>query len=61
MQPKHEPKHTHPRRTPKPGVAGCKQSPHTSTRQEWRGAAEARAQTHTPTARTQAKSGGVKL
>ena len=58
-QPKPEPKHTHPRRAPRPGVAGCKQSAHTSTRQEWRGAAETRAQTHTPTARTQARVGGV--
>ena len=59
MQLKPEPKHTHPRRAPKPGVAGCKRSAHTSTRQEWRGAAETRAQTRTPTARTQARSGGV--
>ena len=29
-QPKPEPKHTHPRRTPQPGVAGCKRSAHTS-------------------------------
>ena len=57
MQPKPEPKHTNPRRAPQPGVAGCKRSAHTSTRQEWRGAAETRAQTHTPTARTQARSG----
>ena len=59
VQLKPEPKHTHPRRAPKPRVAGCKRSAHTSTRQEWRGAAETRAQTHTPTARTQARSGGV--
>ena len=59
MQPKPEPKHTHPRRAPKPGVAGCKGSAHTSTRQAWRGAAKTRAQTHTPTAYTQARSGGV--
>ena len=59
VHPKPEPKHTHPRRVPKPGLAGCKRSAHTSTRQEWRGAAETRAQTHTPTARTQARSGGV--
>ena len=64
-QPKPEPKHTHPRRAPQPGVAGCKQSAHTSTQtaqhcsQEWRGAAETRAQTHTPTARTPARSNGV--
>ena len=59
VQPKPEPKHTHPWRAPQPGVAGCKRSVHTSTRQEWRGAAETRAQTHTPTARTPARSGGV--
>ena len=64
-QPKPEPEHTHPQRTPQPGVAGCKRSAHTSTQtaqhpsQEWRGAAETRAQTHTPTARTPARSGGV--
>ena len=61
VQPKPEPKYTHPRRTSKPGVAGCKRSAHTRTRQEWRGAAKTRAQTHTPTARTQARSGGLKL
>ena len=61
VQLKPEPKHTHPRRAPKPGVAGCKQSAHTSTRQEWRAAAETRAQTHTPTARTKATSGGLKM
>ena len=59
VQPKPEPKQTHPRRAPKPGVARCKQSTNTSTRQEWRGAAKTRAQTNTPTARTQARSGGV--
>ena len=64
-QPTPEPKHTRPRRGPQPGVAGCKQSAHTSTHtaqhpsQEWRGVAETRAQTHTPTARTPARSGGV--
>ena len=64
-QPKAEPKHTHPRRTPQPGVAGYKQSGDTNTHtprhpsQEWRGAAEARAQAHTPTAYTAARSGGV--
>ena len=63
--PKPEPKHTHPHRTPVPGVAGCKRSAHTSTHtaqhpsQEWRGAAETRAQTHTPTPRTRARSGMV--
>ena len=46
-QPKPEPQHTHSRRAPQPGVAGCKQSADTSTQtpqhpsQEWRGAAEA--------------------
>ena len=36
-----------------PGVAGCKRSKHTAQQpsQEWRGAAETRAQTHTPTPR----------
>ena len=64
-QPKPEPKYTHPRRAPQPGVAGCKQSAHTSTHtsqppsQEWRGAAEARAHTHTPAPRTRARSGRV--
>ena len=60
VQPKPEPKHTHPRCAPKPGVAGCKRSAHTSTRQEWRGAAETRAQTHKPTARTQPGVAGCK-
>ena len=59
VQPKPKPKHTHPRRPPKPGVVGCKRSAHTSTRQEWRAAAETRAQTHIPTVRTQARSVGV--
>ena len=59
LQPKPEPKHTHPRRAPKLEVAVCKQSAHTSTRQELRGAAKTRAQTHTPTAHTQARSGRV--
>ena len=60
-----KPKHTHPRRTPQPGVAGYKPSAHTTTHttqqpsQEWRGAAETRAQAHTPTPHTQARSGGV--
>ena len=30
-QPKPEPKHTHTRRTPQPGVAGYKRSAHTNT------------------------------
>ena len=64
-QPKPEPKHTHPRRAPQPGVAGCKRSAHTSTHTaqhpswKWRGAAETCAQTHKPTARTPARSGKV--
>ena len=64
-QPKPKPKHTHPDRAPVPGVAGCKRSAHTSTHtaehpsQEWRGAAETRAQTHTTTPRTRAWSGWV--
>ena len=64
-QPKPEPKHTHLHRTPQPGMAGNKGGTHTSTHtaqhpsQEWRGAAETRAQTHTPTARIPARSGGV--
>ena len=64
-QPKPEPKHTHPHRAPVPGVAGCKQSAHTSTHtaqqpsQELRGAAETRAEAHTPTLHTPAGSGGV--
>ena len=66
-QPKPEPKHTHPRRAPQPGVAGCKGSAHSRTHtpeqpsQEWRGAAGTRAQTHTPRARTPARSGGVQV
>ena len=60
-QPKPEPKHTHPHRARMPGVAGCKRSTHTAQHpsQEWRGAAETRAQTHTPTPRTRARSGWV--
>ena len=30
-QPKHEPKHTHPHRTPEPGMAGYRRSAHTTT------------------------------
>ena len=61
-QPIPEPKHTHPGRTPQPGVAGCKQSAHTSRHkprhpsQEWRGAAGTRTQPHTPTPHTPARS-----
>ena len=60
-QPKPEPEHTHPHPAPVPGVAGCKRSTHTAQHpsQEWRGAAETRAQTHTPTPRTRARSGWV--
>ena len=64
-QPKPEPKHTNPRRTPQPGVAGCKRSAHTSRHkprhpsQEWRGAAGTRTQPHTPTPHTPARSGRV--
>ena len=64
-QPKPEPEHTYPRRTHQPGVAGYKLSASTSTHtaqqpsQEWRGAAETRAQAHTPTPYTSARSGGV--
>ena len=59
------PQHTHPQRTPWPGVAGYKPSAHTNTRraqhpsQEWRGAAATRSQAHTPTPRSQARIGGV--
>ena len=65
MQPECEPKHTHPHRTPKPRVPGYKQSAHTKTHtpqhpsQEWRGAAKTRAQAHTPTPHTPARSCGV--
>ena len=64
-QPKPEPKHTHLRRTPQPGVAECKRSAHTSRHkprhpsQEWRGAAGTRTQPHTPTSHTPATSGRV--
>ena len=64
-QPKSQPKHTNPHRAPEPGVAGCKRSAHTSTHtpqppsQEWRGAAGTRAESHTPTPHTPARSGGV--
>ena len=60
---KPEPKHAHPHRTPQPGVAGNKRSAHTSTHrpqhpsQEWRDAAETRAQAYTPTANNPARSG----
>ena len=60
-----EPKHSHPHRTPQPGVAGYKGSAHTSTHtpqhpsQEWRGAVETQTQAHTPMPRAPARSGGV--
>ena len=65
MQPKPEPKHTHPHHTPEPGVAGYKRSTHTSTHtsqdpsQEWWGAAETQAQAHTLTPHTPARGDGV--
>ena len=64
-QPNPELKHTHPHRTPQPGVTGNKQSAHRSTHtpqhpsQEWRGAAGTRTQAHTPTPHAPARSGGV--
>ena len=64
-QPKPEPKHTHPQRTPQPGVPGYRRGAHTNAHrpqqpsQEWRGEAETRAQAHTPTPHTPARSGGV--
>ena len=60
MQPEPEPNHTHPHRTPQPGVAGYKRSAHTSAHtpqhpsQEWRGAAEARTQPQPRPNQTQA-------
>ena len=64
-EPKPEPKHTHPHHAPQPRLAGYKRSAHTNTHtpenpsQEWRGVAETRAQTHTPTPHTPARIGGV--
>ena len=64
-QPKPEPKHTHRHSTPQPGGAGYKRSGHRHTHtpqhpsQEWRGAAETRAQTQIPTQHTLARGGGV--
>ena len=61
-QPRPGPKHTHPHRTPQPGVAGYKRSAHANTHtphhpsQEWRGAAETRVQSHTPKPHTPARS-----
>ena len=65
VQVKPEPKHTNPSRTPQPGEAGYRKSTHTRTHtpqhpnQEWWPAAKTRAQTHTPTPHTPARSGGV--
>ena len=65
VQPKPEPKHTHPHRTPQPKVAGCERSAHRSTHtaqhpsQEWRGAAETQARAHTPKLHNPARRGGV--
>ena len=65
LQPKPEPKHTHPRRAPQLGVPGCNRSAHTSRHkprhpsQEWRGAAGTRTLPHTPTPVTPARSGRV--
>ena len=62
-QPKPEFKHAHPNRTPQPGVAGYKSSAHTNKHtpqhpsQEWRDAAKTRAQAHTPTSHSPARSG----
>ena len=62
-QPKSEPKHTHQHRTPPPGLAGYKRSTHTNTHrpqqpgQEWRGAAETRAQAHIPTPHSPTRCG----
>ena len=64
-QPKPEPKHTRPHHTAQPGVAGYKPSGHTSTHrlqqpsQEWHGAAETRAQAHTPKPHSPARSVGA--
>ena len=65
MQPKPEPNHTHTHRIPQPGMEGYKRGGRTQTHtpqhpsQEWRGAAETRAQAHTLTPHTPARSGGV--
>ena len=63
QQPK--PKHTPPHRTPSQEGQGTRRDAHTSSdtrqhvSQEWRGAAETRAQAHTPTPHTRAVNGGV--
>ena len=64
-QRKPEPKQPHPHRTPEPGEAWYKKRAHTNTHtpqhpsQEWRCAAETRAQAHTPTPHTRARRGMV--
>ena len=64
-QPKPEPKHPHPHRTPQPGLAGKKGYAHPNAHtaqhpsQEWQGAAQTRAQAHTPTWHAQARISGV--
>ena len=64
-QPKPEPKDTHPRHTPQPGVAGYKRSAQTNTHkpqypsQGWQGAAETRSQGHKLTPHAPARDGGV--
>ena len=66
-QPKPEPKHTHPHRTPRQGVAGYKRGARTQTQtpqhpsEEWRGAAETRAQAHTPAPHTRPRRGVVQV
>ena len=52
-QPKPEPKHTHPYRTPQPGVGGYERSVHKTTQtyqqpsHDWWGSAKTRAEAHT--------------
>ena len=56
MQPKPEPKYTHPHRTAQPGVAGYNCSAHTNTHtpqypsRDWRGSRNPSPSTHTPSA-----------
>ena len=58
-------KHTHPHGTPQTGVAEYKQSAPTNAHtaqhrsQKWRGTAKTRAQAHTPTQHTPARSGWI--
>ena len=64
-QPTPQAKHTHPRHTPQPGVAGYKGSAHENAHtpqhpgQDWPGTVETRGEAHTPTQHTPPKSGGV--